>query len=345
MFRHARQSTGKGFYLSQGGRTHPKILAAAAVALAIWLTGIAQVADAQDEDMPTTIEFTNPGMLPEGIEFDPTREQFIVGSMTQGGVYAVSAEGELSRIIIDADLVSTIGIEVDASTNRLLVTNTNFFAFFAGQGEPVAGLGAYDLETGERLFMADLLSLRPNDQHFINDVAVDPDGNAYVTDTALPLIYKVDAEGAAEVFLEDADAFLTEVDFGDGPFIFTFNGIAYHPDDYLIAAHLGGQRLVKIPLDDPESYEIVDTGMPIFGDGIVFDDNNDLIVVDGTGATLRLRSDDDWASATTVATASIPDATTAALVDGNTYVVIAYLNAQPPAEVFQIVEVFFTDSD
>ncbi len=346
MFRERKTTMVKRFtHLPIWGRKLPKYGMKLATLLVIGLMVVVHVASAQDEALPSTIEFENPGMLPEGIEYDPIREQFIVGSMTQGGVYSVANNGELNQIITDEDLVSTIGIEVDAATNRLLVTNTSFFAFFAGQGEPVAGLGAYDLATGERLFMADLLALRPEENHFVNDVAVDAAGNAYVTDTALPLIYKVDPDGNAEVLLEDADEFLTEVDFGDGPFIFTFNGIAYHPDGYLIAAHLGGQQLVRVPLDDPEAYTIVETGLPIFGDGIIFDENSDLIVVDGTGSTLKLRSEDDWMSATVIATASIPDATTAALVAGEPFVVIAYLNAQPPADKFQIVAVEFAESE
>lgn len=312
---------------------------------ALWLVASALPVFGQDEPLPDIIEFENSGMLPEGIEYDPIHEQFLVGSMTLGGVYSVSMDGELNQIITDEELVSTIGLEVDLASNRLLVTNTNFFSFFAGQGEPVASLGAYDLETGERLYMSDLLALRPDDPHFINDVAVDGEGNAYVTDTALPLIYRVDPEGNAEVWLEDEDTFLTEVDFGDGPFVFTFNGIAYHPDGYLIAAHLGGQQLVRIPLDDPEAYTIVEIDIPIFGDGIIFDKNNDLIVVDGMGMTLKLHSEDEWVSADLVATATIPNATTSVLVNGTPYVVIAYLNAQPPADEFQIVAVEFTETE
>ena len=43
-------------------------------------------------------------------------------------------------------------------------------------------MGAYDLETGDRIFMTDLAAVAPADRHFANDVTVGPDGTAYVTD-------------------------------------------------------------------------------------------------------------------------------------------------------------------
>ena len=53
--------------------------------------------------------------------------------------------------------------------------------------------------------------------HFANDVAVTDNGMAYVTDTQMNVIYRVDADHAASVFHSFEDG-------GAGP-----NGIGHHP--------------------------------------------------------------------------------------------------------------------
>ena len=75
--------------------------------------------------------------------------------------------------------------------------------------------------------------------HFANDVAVTDNGMAYVTDTRMNVIYRVDADHAASVFHSFEDG-------GAGP-----NGIVHHPGGYLLVAR--GATLWKVPLDDPEA--------------------------------------------------------------------------------------------
>ena len=95
--------------------------------------------------------------------------------------------------IRDAELVSSVGIEADEPRDRLLVANSDRAAF-GGAAAGHAKLGVYNLTTGERLAMVDLgamLGTPAPAKFFANDVTVDGDGNAYVTDTMNGVVYRV----------------------------------------------------------------------------------------------------------------------------------------------------------
>jgi hypothetical protein len=62
--------------------------------------------------------------------------------------------------------------------------------------------------------------LLPYKPIFINDAALDRQGNTYVSNSFSPVIYKVDREGNASVFFQDAGFNLPSGEFG-------FNGIQY----------------------------------------------------------------------------------------------------------------------
>ena len=113
------------------------------------------------------------------------------------------------------------------------------------------GFGSFDRLTGDPLFYVDLAAAASDGRDFANDVAVDPDGNAYVTNSFTPVIYKVDLNGNVSVFLRDDR-------FAASPI--GLNGIDYNPDGFLLAAVMGQSKLYKIPLDDPASMSEVDAG-------------------------------------------------------------------------------------
>lgn len=287
--------------------------------------------------LPQTIVYQTAGLFPEGIEWDAARERFLVGSLGLGTIYQVTDDGTATPLIEDADLISTVGIEVDEARDRLLVVNSDA-AVFSGvvPDGPQVSLAAYDLESGERLFFTDMTTLTEGAWHFGNDVAVDAEGNAYVTDSFYPAIYKVDLEGNASIFLED-QRFINE--------FFGLNGIEYHPDGYLLVALAGAGQIYKIPLDDPQSGVPVVLPEFVGGDGLVLDEAGNLVVVattfDSSGneqyEIVRLTSTDGWVSAQV--SARVPDekgATTAAIRDGAVYVTYARLDAlgsaEPPTE-------------
>ncbi|GEM_PF-1245915 len=255
----------------------------------------------------------NAGMVPESIEWDAVNEQFLVGSITFGNVYSVQDTGVTMPFIESDNLTGTVGIHLDTATNRLLVINGNIFANLNEAIPGIAQLGIYDMETREELHFVDLGSLYPDGRHFANDVTVDADGNAYVTDTLSPVIYKVDMDGNAEVFAEN-EAF-------EG-----LNGIAYHPNGYLLVGANESGSLLKVMLDDPTNVTTVEIRRrDLVMDGILLNDDLQLVAViqPPAGNVVVIDSDDDWAtgSITTTASAlrrSFPTAAT--LRDGEIYV-------------------------
>ena len=90
----------------------------------------------------------------------------------------------------------------------------------------------------------------------MNGITVDGAGNAYVTDSFSPVIYKIDPAGVATVFLTD-DQFT-----GAG---INLNGIVYHPKGFLLAVKKNSGALYRIPLDDPRRFARVDVAATFVG--------------------------------------------------------------------------------
>jgi sugar lactone lactonase YvrE len=301
----------------------------------------APLALAQDGALPDRIDVEREGFHPEGIEYDAAGERFLLGSLTEGTIFAVTDDSTITPFIEDPDLLSSVGIHIDVAGGRLLVANVDR-GVLAGEAPrgPAISLLAYDLESGERLFFTDLTTFDPEAGHFANDVTVDPDGNAYVTDSFFPVIYKVDPEGEASIFLQN-EAFASDQ--------FGLNGIDYHPDGYLLVARSDTGALFKVPLDDPEAFAQVELDTPVFGaDGIVLRPDGALAVVGQNQSVFLVRSEDGWQTGSIVEAASLEQpATTAAIREGEVYAIFAQLAAMgsdDPPDVFPIVRVPFEDT-
>jgi sugar lactone lactonase YvrE len=257
------------------------------VLVVIALLGLlgAMVVSAQDAPPPgpRAINIKLDNLFPEGIEYNPTNDTFLISSLGGGGVYAITLDGRFSAFVQDQRLKATAGLHVDVRNNRLLVASTDL----SGNG-PV-GLGIYNLSDGGAIDYVDLTGLTQG-RHFINDVAVDDRGNAYVTDSFAGAIYRVDARGKASIFLQDPSF------QGD----FVLNGIDYNPDGYLVAVRAPG--LIRIPLDDPQNFRDLRSKWDYSGaDGLHFlPDGNLLVVSNSQGKVFAIASDDQYQSATPI---------------------------------------------
>ncbi len=271
---------------------------------------------AQTEAGPDLVRIEDPGLHPEGIEWDEAGSRFLVSSVTRGTVTEVHDDGSHSVFIEDPDIGSSIGIHIDRANGRLLVANSDLASFQGAAGH--AKLGAYDLETGERIFMTDLGGLTPGAGQFANDIATGPDGTAYVTNYMTHAIYRVTPDGEASVLVT-----------GDPLEPGGINGIEYHPDGYLIVAQREARGLIRVELDGGVTR--IDVSEPIVVDGLVFLADGRLAAVANTGEgdtarteALLLASTDGWASARIIARwEAASDATTAAVRGGEVYVIDA----------------------
>lgn len=283
-----------------------------------------------------------PSLHPEGIAYDPTRKAFLVSSVRHGTVSVVRPNGTVRTLVKDPALVSTLGIHVDARRGRLLVTNADI-----GLGtrtspttrERLAGLAVYDLRTGRRIRYVDLAKTAADGgRHLANDIALAPDGTAYVTDSFAPIVYRVPVGGRAKVFVRDRR--LASQGFGA-------NGITWLGGRLVISRYDNG-TLWRVSAKGPAKLQPVRLVRRLPGaDGLTVKPNGTLLVVTnkasapGEDAVFTLRSVDGWRSAKVVRRQVSPERTptTAALAWGRPYVLsgrIDLLLAGTTTDVFTI---------
>ncbi len=243
------------------------------------------------------IAFTTDQSYPESFTYSAKQDVFLLGSVTRGLVAKLSKAGTYTAFVKDDRLVSTVGLVVDDGRNTLWVTNSDpgagekTKAATAGQ---LAAVATYDATTGAPKAYYDLGGLRAG-AHFANDIALDAAGNAYVTDSFAPLIYKIDTKGKASIFAE-SPLFLT----GKG---FNLNGIAWHEDGYLLVGKYNSGELFRVSTTDPSDIQAVALPKALVGaDGIHLIDAEHLLVVQNSGAdrTVELTSTDGWRSASII---------------------------------------------
>jgi sugar lactone lactonase YvrE len=276
-------------------------------------------------DLPATIVAERGGFIPEGVEYDAKNGRILTGSLSEGTIFHIHADGRVTPAVTDPELRSSVGIEVDEPRNRLLVANSDR-SVFQGGGAGQAKLGVYNLTTGERIAMVDLAAAitdAPDKAvYFANDVAVADDGTAYVTDTRMNVIYRVSPDYKASV--------LHRFQHTKGV---ALNGIVYHAAGYLLVA--GGTTLYKVPLDNPTQTTQVKLPEAVPGqDGMLWTADGRLAIVSNSGnRVVALRSNDDWATAQLAGVAAYSgQATTAAAVGDALYVVHPHFaDAEPPS--------------
>ncbi|GAB2848297.1 SMP-30/gluconolactonase/LRE family protein [Hymenobacter ruber] len=249
---------------------------------------------------PAQISVRQAGIYPEGIQWDEANKRFYVSSRAKGTVGTVRDDstytefGKDNQSISNNRLISTIGLNLDAGRQRLLaaVSDNGFnpSVVNAPTKGKLAALAIFNTSTGALTSFVDLGALRSSQMHFANDIAVDKDGNAYITDSMSPIIYKVDLQGNASVFLENA-----QLSGGTG---FGLNGIVYHPDGYLLTAKTSDGTLFKVPISNPAGFTTVAKSQNLTGaDGLLLFDNNTLLVVAGSqGTVYRMTTADAWAN-------------------------------------------------
>ncbi len=298
---------------------------------------------------PETVAFTVPGLYPEGLQYDAQSGHFLVSSQTAGALGAVADDGTYTVFADNPALVSSIGLCLDAPRNRVLAAVSdpgyNAARSTAATRRKLARLAIFNRTSGQLVTTVDLGGLLPGPDHFANDVAVDGQGNAYVTDSFAPVIYKVTPQGTATVFLQNAQ-------LGAPAGAFGLNGIVYHPDGYLLVAKSDEGALFKVPLDNPGAFRrVAVSGVDLANaDGLRLQADRQLQVVANAPAKVyRLASADGWATAAlggTLATAPQFPTSLALRPGADGYVLYANLNAlqagqSPPVSRFTIARVHF----
>jgi sugar lactone lactonase YvrE len=281
-----------------------------------------------------TITAQRGGFIPEGIEYDQANHRFLTGSLAEGTIFEIRGDGAVVPFVTDPTLVSSVGIEVDEPRDRLLVANSDRAVFQPG-ATGQAKLNVYSLTTGERLALVDLAAVigSPSDPpaYFVNDLTVDNDGNVYVTDSRQNVIYKVTPDYQASVLYRFA---------GPLPGNAQLNGIVYDSDGYLLT--VANEHIYKVPVANPAAMSEVSVDEPVPGqDGAVWSPDGPLAVVSNSAdapMVVKLQSADGWATAKRASVARlVGQATTAAAVGGDIYVIHPHFNDAAPPTIEQAV--------
>ncbi|OAY35553.1 uncharacterized protein LOC110628897 [Manihot esculenta] len=245
------------------------------------------------------IHFLSPNLYPEGLAYDPSAQHFIVGSLRNRSIHAVSDAGVVETLISDLSLppnASFLGLAVDSVNNRLLATIHSFAPL-----PPYNALAAYDLRTRQRLF----LSLLPDgdvtatDRAVANAVTVDFKGNAYVTNSLGNsegnFIWKVNAQGEASIFSRSPIFNHHPVD-RNAPYSYCgLNGIAYVSKGYLLVVQSNTGKMFKVDVEDGTARTVLLNEDLDVADGIAIRRDGVVLVVTPVKAKLWfLKSDDSW---------------------------------------------------
>ena len=205
--------------------------------------------------LPTRYVLPGSAVFPEGIAYDERTQLVFVSSTTNGTVFRGSATDETLTAFLPPGgdgRTTAIGLEVDNDGHL----------FVAGGG--TGFVWVYDELTGA--LVARLSG--GSSPTFINDIAVDKDGVAYITDSMSPVIYRVVPNGTGGYTLE------RWLPLAGTPIVYTagfnLNGIVVSPSNqYLFTVQTNTGKIYRIDIATKEIVQL-DVGGATFpaGDGL-----------------------------------------------------------------------------
>ena len=148
-----------------------------------------------------------PGLLATGIATDPRTGDVFIASVMQRKIVRRTKQGAVSDFIRSGQDGFLAGAWLAIDPNRgLLFASCAAVPFMSGYRKEDAGqsgLFVWDLKSGRLVRKAMLAA--DGKRHFLNSLVVDRDGNAYVSDSGAPGIYRL-RRGAdvLEVFVPDS---------------------------------------------------------------------------------------------------------------------------------------------
>lgn len=300
------------------------VLAAVGVAPA---TGqAAQATPPGDAAATTTYDLPGERVFPEGIAYDPAANAFFVGSTDDGTIFRGDlATGEVTVFSPGGTdgRTAVTGLKVDAE-GRLYVA-----------GRTTGTVYIYDTADGSLLarFSNEVL---PSTDTLINDIAIAPDGAAYITDSFLPTLYRITpkagADAAAAVSATgDPVGLECFIDFTGSAFTygvgFNANGIvATQNGAYLLIVQFDTGQLFRVDIATQDVIEVDLGGATVrAGDGLALDGQTLWVVRDDPGVIVPVTMADDFASGSVGAEFADPSfdyPTTMALIGDGTALVV-----------------------
>ncbi|GMH20903.1 hypothetical protein Nepgr_022745 [Nepenthes gracilis] len=284
------------------------------------------------------------GWLRECAKWDDLNRRFLV-SFLEGGVGELRVPRNYSpgvdvleeiAVVKDADVAgnASLGISIDRPRNRLLVAVADLI------GNRYSALAAYDLSSWNRLFLTQL-SGPGEEKSLADDVAVDEEGNAYVTDAKASKIWKVSEDGKLASIIR-SPLFNPKEWYNN---LIALNGIVYHPHGFFLVIHTASGNLYKVDPSKGDHVKLVNIvkGSLRFGDGLELMSPTKLVVAGNPSGRL-VESSDGWETAVVVGRFYGPVhrlATAATVKDGRVYL-SHLLGLGYPKKKHAIVEAVFS---
>ncbi len=212
--------------------------------------------------------------FPEGIAVSADERRFFVSSTTDGTILRGRVEGRTARVFLPGGAdgrTTAVGLKVDRG--RLFVA-----------GGATGSVWVYDLRTRALIRRFDT-----GTGGFLNDIAITPDGDAYVTDSQRPTLFRI---ALADIRAGTGDTValapaLTYPDFQPG---FNANGIVAVDDDTLIYVHSTLGRLYRVDLPTGTIRAIDLRGASVSaGDGLVLRGRSLYVVRNRLGLIAEVR--------------------------------------------------------
>jgi sugar lactone lactonase YvrE len=155
----------------------------------------------------SSVAFTLPqeDLIPEGIAHDPASGAFFVSSVHRRSIVRVDPGGQTSELVKEGQdgLFAVLGIQVDPARRSLWACSAAVPEMKGHREDDrgKTGLFEFDLTTGQ--LRRKLLLDEPGVGHGLNDLAIDPRGDVFVSDTGTSAIYTLPAGGdRLSVFIE-----------------------------------------------------------------------------------------------------------------------------------------------
>jgi hypothetical protein len=278
---------------------------------------------------PATYVLPGAAVFPEGVAFQPETGHFFVSSTSDGSIL----RGHLSEPAASPFIAGTtgqfsaIGLEIDPA-GRLYVAGG-----FSGT--------ARVYNAASRALLGTFAS-GPNG--FMNDVAVAKSGDAFVTDSFRPILWRIPAasvgsSGALEQWLSYAG---TPIEYTPVPGDFEVNGIVASDNGrYLVVVQSNTGKLFRIEIATKEVVEIDLGGASVNGDGLQLLGRRLYAVAGGAVVEVLLSGDltrGEVVSRTTDPSFSMP--TTNAIARGRMLIVNSQFDrlfsGQPPVLPFTV---------
>ncbi|WP_433660064.1 SMP-30/gluconolactonase/LRE family protein [Nocardia sp. CA-128927] len=287
--------------MSHATRRHMATFAIAAACTAVAACGTTEDAAqpapaAQSVRISTAYDLPGERTYPEGIAADARNGDTYVGSFSTGAVYRAAQGAKTAEVFLPegADGRKTAnGLKVDPA-GRLWVTDST------------AGVAVYDIATRALLARFDVPG---SAARFVNDLAITPDGTAYLTDSSRSVVYRVTAAQVADAAAHGGRAQMTaQFDLSTvvaphAPDSFTLNGIVADTSGrYLYVVDMNAGELYRITVApnaaDPIRKVTLGGGNLMHGDGLELHDNTLWVVQNTDNAIARWTLTDDGTTAT-----------------------------------------------